>query len=137
MKSATFVDLLSVALLRLADKEQLKDACWLTEKPETLHGTFQALKEKYEAAFPPLRDLHFVTRGAFPYSYELSSGLELLQDANAIRRNNPRYDKFAPTWFYDTHDFVEEKLDFLLEGPDEKALFDQFVDELKTLRLSS
>jgi hypothetical protein len=80
----------------------------LSQNPKVLHRAFYELVPKYGEVFPPLRQLHFITAGAFPYSPELTEVLDILQFSGSISRENPSYEQFTPKQYPDTDEWLEE-----------------------------
>ena len=67
MRSSTLSEFLTLVLSRVADKKGGDDRL-LPHNPRVLHRAFFTVRERYQEAFPFLRELHFITAGAFPYS---------------------------------------------------------------------
>jgi hypothetical protein len=135
MKRITLTEFLGLALQQLARESRDSNHCWLSEKPSELHRTFKALAEAHREILRPLSTVHFATAGSFPYSSELSRSLDLLQQAGMIRRENPSYNRFAPTWFADSEEELEKRKNQVFEDdPEAEAAFGQFVQGLNQLR---
>ncbi len=130
----TFPELLRLAVKQLAIAKHVgpNETLWLREEPQDLHRALLGLKDRLQDRLPPLRSLHFITAGPFPYSGDVVEALDLLQQANAIARENPDYQKFSPKVFQDTPALVEEDVRTLFGGNQSaKAAFDEFVQGLE------
>src|SRR5258706_12242394 len=84
----SFPEMFRLALKSLALKKKAKpgESVWLSEEPKDLHARLLALQSKLQASLTPLASLHFMTKGPFPYSTEVTEALDLLQQANVIAR---------------------------------------------------
>src|SRR5688500_17720650 len=99
-RTPSFAEFLSVLLKSVAKAHNGSVA--LKEDPRVLHRVFYAIERKYKRQFPELRELHFITAGAYPYSPVLTETLDVLQMSGAIERKNPSFEKFSPTEYDDT-----------------------------------
>jgi hypothetical protein len=134
MDHVTFTELFSLALLKLAKDSGAHENCWLNEKTRDLHTAMMNLAATYSKTLKPLSTLHFVEGGAFPYSYELGRTMDLLQQSGLIRRENPSYDRFRPTWGVDAEGYLEKRLDDIFEEDKEaEEAFRGFTKELELL----
>ncbi len=141
LKATSVSDLPFSELMRLAIKSlALRNGVepdknfWLREHPDTLHRTLLELKTRLQSNLPPLEEIHFITSGPFPYSSEVSQALDRLQQANAISRENPSYQRFSPKVFKDTKDLVPQEIETLFgSNKQTRAAFDAFVKGLEAI----
>ncbi len=134
LEELTFPELMRLAVKQLALLKHVgpNQTLWLREEPQDLHKTLLGLRDQLQDRLPPLRSLHFITAGPFPYSGDVVEALDLLQQANAIARENPDYQKFSPKVFEDTAGMVEQDVQTLFGGNQSaKAAFDEFVHGLE------
>ena len=138
MERITFTEFFGLALKELALKQKDRKPCWLVEDAGKFHPKLKELKAKHAETLEPLRKLHFATFGAFPYSSELARTMDLLQQSGSIKRENPDYNRFAPTVADDTKEFIGKLKNEIFKN-DEKAKqeFCDFVDGLKELLTES
>lgn len=108
-QSYSLTELLTVMLqsLKGADPEG-SSRPRLKEDPRFLHAAFYELQKRFAKDFPPLRDLHFITAGPFPYSPELTEVLDSLQLSGLIWRENPSYKHFSFVEFDDSEEWLKE-----------------------------
>jgi hypothetical protein len=138
LNELSFVELLRLAIKKLAlDKGRgPEQRLWLSEDPADLQSRLKALKDNFETKLPPLRSISFITGGPYPYSSEIVQALDLLQQANAIARENPSYLRFSPKIFADTSEVVEADIAQIFESSQESlAAFGEFVKGLEPLIL--
>ena len=141
LKATSLDDLTFPELMRLAVKQlaiskgkEANQTLWLREEPQQLHKTLLDLKQHLQDQLPPLRRLHFITAGPFPYSGDVVEALDLLQQANAIARENPDYQKFSPKIFRDTRGILAQDLQTLFgANRDARTAFDEFVRGLEAV----
>jgi len=134
MESIAFTELLGLALKELARTSEKPEDCWLSQKPDRLHPLMQKLARKFSHSLEPLQSLHFACAGAFPYSSELSRALDLLQQSGLIKRENPSFDRFAPTWYQDSQEVIQARTGEVFSGDEQaKREFDAFVKDLSEL----
>jgi hypothetical protein len=124
-----------LALKWIALESDEREHCWFSETPNLLHPTIKKLAEKYSEHLEPLKSLHFATAGAFPYSVELTRTLDLLQQAGMIKRENPSFARFAPTWSADSEDIIKSIIDKEFQGQvNALKAFKNFAKDLKELK---
>jgi hypothetical protein len=130
MPNMTLSEFLTVVLSRVADKKGGKERL-LPHNPRVLHGAFFTVRERYQDAFPTLRELHFITAGAFPYSPDLTETLDRLQASGSISRTNPSFDRFMVKADADTKEWIDQEAARVVGGDEAKSrVLDEMVDEL-------
>lgn len=134
MENISFVQLLSLAIKELAQRSGNPHSCWINENPAQLHAVMKEITEQLQEELPPLTELHFHEAGAFPYSAELSQALDLLQQSGLIRRENPSFDRFRPTWHDDSPQVLKELKGEFFRNEQELRAFDRFLERLQALR---
>lgn len=135
LEELTFPEFMRLAVKRLLLlQEDPQRTLWLQERPEQLHKILLQLRDRLQDRLPPLRDLHFITAGPFPYSGDVVEALDLLQQSNAISRANPDYQRFSPKYFADTRDVVNADVQTLFgANQPAKAAFEEFVHGLEAV----
>jgi len=107
---------------------------WLEEDPRRLHACIKHLQDELGDRLPGFGSLHFLSRGPFPYSRDVSMALEILQQSGAINRENPNYTRFSPKRFKDTKEVVEQQVEELFPaGSETRDAFNEFVNALDEL----
>lgn len=107
---------------------------WLKEEPAAPHNLVYDVALRLGEVLPPLRQLHFISRGDLHYCSEIVEALDLMQQANGIARENPSYQRFSPKVFADTAEAIPKEIDSAI-GIDTLArrAFDEFVDRMQQL----
>jgi hypothetical protein len=124
--TVSFAEFLSVLLKSVAKAHAGPVA--LAEDPRVFHRVFYRIERKYKKHFPELRELHFITAGAYPYSPELTETLDVLQMSGVIERKNPSFEKFSPTEYTDTGTVLPRRKKALLgKSPTRQKAFDEIV----------
>jgi hypothetical protein len=130
MQTTTLSEFLTVVLSRVADKKGGEERL-LPHNPRVLHKAFFTVRERYQDAFPFLRELHFITAGAFPYSPDLTETLDLLQASGSISRTNPSFERFMIKTDADTKEWVDQEAARVVAGDEAKSrAFNEMVEEL-------
>jgi hypothetical protein len=133
LEELTFFELMRMALKQIVIRGSGSDV-WLREEPRELHKKLLDLRDELGDSLQALKELHFITTGPFPYSRNVIDTLDLLQQSNAIRRENPSYQRFSPKRFSDTKTVLEADLARVFgKRPEARQAFDRFVDGLATL----
>jgi hypothetical protein len=129
METYTLPEFLALVLSRAAQASA--PGRRLSQSPPVLHKAFYELAPKYADEFPPLRELHFITAGAFPYSPELTEVLDILQSSGSISRDNPSYEQFSPKEYPDTDQWLSEGTQRVTQGSEAlSGRFDEIVSDL-------
>ncbi|HEX9887102.1 MAG TPA: hypothetical protein VGA70_11470, partial [Longimicrobiales bacterium] len=101
------------------------------QSPERLHTAFYQLQQRYGDHFPELKDLRFITAGAFPYSPDLTEALDILQESGATSKDNPLLQQFAPKSFDGLDGWLREADARVTQGNDERrAALNRAVEDL-------
>lgn len=134
-KHITASKLLSLAFDQLA----LKHGCWISPDKELLHQTIFNLKQKIGTQLYPLSEMHFVVRGAYPYSNDLSTAMWMLHESGFF--NSYKSGGVTTKVQITVHDDTEEVVDKLLteifkDNLEERQAFNELVDGLKVLLVS-
>lgn len=130
MQSSTLSAFLTVLLSRVADTKG-GDERLLPHNPRVLHRAFFTVRERYQEEFPFLRELHFITAGAFPYSPDLTETLDRMQASGSISRTNPSFDRFMIKTDADTREWVDQETARVVGGDEAKSrALNEMVEEL-------
>lgn len=130
MQQFSLSEFLTLVLNRVADQKD-REQRLLPHNPRILHKAFFDVRERYQDTFPALRDLHFITAGAFPYSPDLTETLDLLQSSGSISRTNPSFDRFMIKTDADTETWLRAEADRVTEGDARKtSALNAMVEEL-------
>lgn len=78
MKDITVLELLGIMFIQMAVDCQPAHS-WVTLDKHVIHTAILQLQKEYGKILPPLKELHFMTGGAFPYSQELARALDVLR----------------------------------------------------------
>lgn len=130
MDSYTLSEFLTVILNRVAERRGEANRL-LPQNPSILHKAFYEMSPKYSESFPSLKQLHFITAGAFPYSPDLTEVLDLLQFSGSISRENPSFEKFSLKQYTDTSEWLQEETARLTEGDEQRrAKLNEMIEDL-------